>query len=160
TKDDRQVPMAWTCLYNVTTKQIEPMPQEMAEGSENSAPNDTGSAGDNAQGAADQSQQGQEHTTQNDSSQAAPTHESQDLEGEKFPATREQEITVENANELDLSDVRYAIFEMYARHNAEIHDAKMKKEFEKMPWYQPKPGFSFDNAEAEFSSVEKHNLDV
>jgi hypothetical protein len=29
-----------------------------------------------------------------------------------------------------------------------------------MPWYQPKPGFSFDDAELEFSSIEKHNLAV
>ena len=162
TKDDRQVPMAWTCLYDVKTKQIEPLPQEAAESpAEAKAPNESAPAPDNAQSAPDQSQEGQQETAQNgDSSQAAPAADTQDLEGEKFPATREQEITVENANELDLSDIRYAIFEMYARHDAEIHDAKMKKEFEKMPWYQPKAGFSFDDAEAEFSSIEKHNLEV
>jgi hypothetical protein len=134
----------------------------VAEGqAETNAPNEFAAAPDKAQRAPDQSQEGQQETAQNgDSSQAAPAADTQDLEGEKFPATREQEITVENANELDLSDIRYAIVEMYARHDAEIHDAKMKKEFEKMPWYQPKAGFSFDDAEAEFSSIEKHNLDV
>src|SRR5262249_19241386 len=139
TKDDRQLPIAWTCLYDVTTKQVEPLPQEVGEApAQQGAPNDT--ASNNTQSAPDESQQAQEETAQNGDNQAASGGDSQDLEGEKFPATREQEITVENAKELDLSDLRYAIFEMYARHNAEIHDARMKKEFEKMPWYQPKPG--------------------
>ncbi|HEY1583686.1 MAG TPA: YARHG domain-containing protein [Chthoniobacterales bacterium] len=158
TKDDRAVPVAWTCLYDVKTKQVEPSPDEVAEApaDENAAPNDSVAANNDAEQAPpDQTAPG------DDAAQAAPTGgDSQDLEGERFPATREQEITIENANELDADDIHYAIFEMFARHGAEIHDAKMKKVFADMPWYQPRAGFSFDDAELDFSDIEKHNIAV
>ena len=91
---------------------------------------------------------------------AAPAEATQELEGERFPATREEAVTMEDVNELELTDIRYAIFEMFARHGAEIHDAKMNKAFSQFAWYQQRTGVSFDDVEAEFTEVEKKNLAV
>jgi len=82
------------------------------------------------------------------------------MEGEKFPATREEPITIADANELELSDVRYAINEMFARHGANFKDAKTKKTFSAFSWYQPRADVTFDAIETEFSDVEKQNLAV
>ena len=157
TKGDSTFPMAWTCLYNVTTKQVEPTADEGAEGlpnqPENGAPNEITADNSNAPAA--------ENAGADEDNQAtAATDETQELEGEKFPATREEEITVQDANELELTDIKYAIFEMFARHGAEMHDSQMKKAFSEFPWYQPREGFTFDDAEKEFSDIEKHNVAV
>jgi len=150
-KDDTALPAAWTCVYDVTTKQVEPPPAE-AEGPANeaeaTAPNDSMDAQPVSAAATD-------------NAEAAPPAESPtEFEGEKFPATREEPITIADANELELSDVRYAINEMYARHGATFHDAKLKKTFSEFSWYQPRAGVTVDNVESEFSDVEKNNLAV
>src|SRR5262249_24894100 len=121
TKGEATLPMAWTCLYNVNTKQVEPTADEVAEGStesESAVPNDTVS--DNSNAPATESAQENEETQA-----TGAADQTQELEGEKFPATREEEITVQDANELELADIKYAIFEMFARHGAEMHDAQM-----------------------------------
>jgi hypothetical protein len=157
TKGDSALPMAWTCLYNVNTKRVEPTADEVAEGPQDQpgggAPNEMPTDNSNAPAA--------ENAAANEDTQATATGgETPELEGEKFPATREEEITVQDANELELADVKYAIFEMYARHGAEMHDAQMKKTFSQFSWYQPQEGLTFDQAEKEFSDIEKHNLGV
>ncbi|MGH9807909.1 MAG: YARHG domain-containing protein [Terriglobia bacterium] len=153
TKDDSVLPTAWSCVYDVSTRQVAPAPEEVAEGPADQS--ESAAAPDEATEAP------AENAATSDEAQAAPAgEESQDLEGEKFPATREEEITVADANELDLSDVRYAIFEMFARHGADMHDPKMKKAFSQFSWYQPREGVSFDDIEKEFSDVEKHNVEV
>ena len=158
------LPMAWTCLYDVNAKQLEPAEESVAEGSPNEVQSAAASAPEigapNEMVAGQEEQSAGENGDTPEQAQSAPVDEQQDLEGERFPATREQEITVADANELELADVKYAIFEMFARHGAEIHDHQMAQVFSKMPWYQAKPGLSFDDAETEFSEIEKHNLDV
>jgi hypothetical protein len=158
------LPVAWTCLYDVNAKQLEPAEEPVAEGPPSGNPpetsNETASGAPNEMVAGEDEQTGGENGEAAGETQSAPSDEQQDLEGERFPATRQQEITVAEADELDLVDVKYAIFEMFARHGAEIHDHQMAAAFSKMSWYQAKPGFSFDDAEAEFSEVEKHNLNV
>jgi len=157
TKDNTgQVPMAWTCVYDVAAKQIEPPADQVAEGPANEsmtgAPNEM-TTGDEAAPP--------ENAVTAENGEVAPAEdETQELEGEKFPATREQEITVADASELELADVKYAIYEMFARHGAQIDDAKMKAEFSQLSWYQPQEGLTFDEAEKEFSPIEKNNLDV
>ena len=146
-KGDTVLPEPWTCTYDVTTKQLEPPPAVVAEGpgdqSETSAPNE--------------SDETAATTDENESS--VPGEESTEFEGEKFPATREEPITVADANELELSDIRYAINEMLARHGANFHDASIKKTFSEFSWYQPRTDISADEIEkTEFSDVEKHNM--
>jgi hypothetical protein len=92
--------------------------------------------------------------------EAAPAEESSDLEGEKFPATREEPITTADANELELSDIRYAINEMLARHGANFKDARLRETFAGFSWYQPRTDLSLEEIENEFSDVEKHNIAV
>ncbi len=146
TKDDAALPEPWSCTYDVTTKQVEP-PAGVAEGPGNAAPNE----------AANESS---EETTTEGAEAAAPAEESSDFEGEKFAATREEPITMEDANELDLSDIRYAINEMLARHGANFKDAKTRKTFSEFSWYQPRTNVSLEDIESEFSEVEKDNIAV
>ena len=146
-----ELPVAWTCFYNVSTRQLEPAEEQTAQG-----PNENRSGAPEEMTGA----QAPENAAAENGESAAPNDQPQELEGEKFPATREQEITVADANELELADVKYAIFEMFARHGAPIDDSKMRETFSQFPWYQPRDGFTFDEAEKEFSDIEKHNLDV
>ncbi|HEY3661602.1 MAG TPA: YARHG domain-containing protein [Chthoniobacterales bacterium] len=146
-KDDTNLPEPWTCIYDVTTKQVEPPAEVASNEADNASPNESADAttetSETAEGEA-----------------AAPAEESNDLEGEKFPATREEEITVADANELELSDIRYAINEMLARHGANFKDAKVRATFADFSWYQPRTDVSMDDIEAEFSDVEKNNIAV
>src|SRR5207253_9586708 len=80
--------------------------------------------------------------------------------GERFTATREEPITIADGNELELSDIRYAINEMLARHGANFKDAKTKKTFSTFSWYQPRTDVSVDAVEKEFSDLEKQNIAV
>ena len=146
TKDNAALPEPWTCTYDVTTKQIEP-PPEVAEGPGDAAPNESAEATSDV-------------TAAQDTEAAPPAEQSQDLEGEKFPATREQPITIADANELELSDIRYAINEMLARHGAPFKDAKIRKTFAGFSWYQPRTDVSVEEIEKEFTDVEKHNFAV
>lgn len=145
-KNDTVLPEPWACIYDVTTKQIEPQ-MGMAEGAENAAPNESAEAPS-------------EMTGLQDGEAAAPAEESPELEGEQFPATREEQITVADANELELSDIRYAINEMLARHDANFKDARTRAAFAGFPWYQPRTDLSLEEIENEFSDVEKHNIAV
>jgi hypothetical protein len=63
-------------------------------------------------------------------------------------------------NESSLSEITYAINEMFARHGAEFKDKKVTKQFEQFSWYTPRPGLSLDEIETEFSDLEKQNLKV
>jgi hypothetical protein len=163
-KDNSALPIAWTCIYNVNTQSIEPAGNEVAEGPVGQEPDAQPNEAEG--GAPDEIATGPDEVNsvpvaENEQAEAtAPNEQGQELEGEKFPATREEEITVADANELELTDVKYAIFEMFARHGADIHDVQMRKAFSQFPWYEPRPGVSFDAAEEEFSDVEKHNLAV
>ena len=157
TKNSAAGPAAWSCLFDVKAKQVEPAAEEVAEG-----PQDQPENGAPAEMTSDESAgvTGEDSAAGEETGGAEADQPPQELEGEKFPATRQEEITVEDANELELADVKYAIFEMFARHGAEMQDAKMKATFSEFPWYQPQPGLSFDKAEKEFSEIEKHNLAV
>jgi YARHG domain len=83
-----------------------------------------------------------------------------ELPGERFPATRLDELTVPDVNESSLTDINYAINEMYARHGAEFKDRKIAREFSQLSWYQPRPGLGLDQIENEFSDLEKANVKV
>ena len=141
TKADTALPEPWTCIYDVTSKQVEP-PADVAGEPPNGPPNES------AEGASSESEG------------AGPVGESSDFEGEKFPATREEPITVADANELELSDIRYAIDEMLARHGADFKSAKTREIFAQFAWYQPRTDVSNEEIENEFSDVEKGNIAV
>ena len=101
----------------------------MAEGTETDAPNES-------------TETPTEMTGLQDGETEAPAEEEAGLEGEQFPATREQEIAMTDANELELSDLRYAINEMLARHGANFKDAKVRQTFAEFSWYEPRTDLS------------------
>lgn len=51
-------------------------------------------------------------------------------------------------------ETRYAINELYARHGYEFTDDEWREVFEEEPWYDPEPGKTQEQAEAEFSDEE------
>ena len=148
TPQNPDVPEPWRGTYDVASKQIEPAPDQPAptEMADNSANEQVSEQSDTV---AEDAQ----------SSETANTEENE-LPGERFPATRLDELTVSDVNESSLSDINYAINEMFARHGAEFKDKKVTKQFEQFPWYNPRPGLSFDEIETEFSDLEKQNLKV
>ncbi len=154
------VPEPWSCTYDVVSNQVEP--SASAEGSDNVAPEDS-TASPAPNDAADQNAIPQNEIPQGENAENASTDANEmdtQFPGEKFPATRQDALTVPDVNESSLSEISYAINEMYARHGLEFHDAKVAKEFAQFSWYQPRTGVSRDQIESEFSDVEKQNLKV
>jgi YARHG domain-containing protein len=148
--DQPDVPEPWSCTYDVVTQHVEPAPDQSTADLENAdaqPPDQNVTQPDGAQ---------QEVAQREDDTEQADT----ELPGEKFPATREEELAVPDVNESSLSDITYAINEMFARHGAEFKDKKVTKEFSQFPWYQPRPGSTYDQIEKEFSDLEKENLKV
>jgi hypothetical protein len=160
TRDNPDVPEPWSCSYDVASKQVEPTPDQPVAASAIA----NSSAGD--QDGATQEEGSEEETAAADSSakneQVADTDAADDTElpGEKFPATRLDQLTVPDVNESSLSEITYAINEMYARHGADFKDKKVADQFSEFSWYKPRPGVTLADAEVEFSDLEKQNLKV
>jgi hypothetical protein len=148
TPENPDVPEPWRCMYDVASKQIELAPDQAAvtQAAENSANEQVG----------EQS----ETIAENAENSETANPEDSEFPGEKFPATRLDELTVPDVNESSLSEITYAINEMFARHGAEFKDRKVTIQFEQFSWYKPRPGLSFDEIEPEFSDLEKQNLKV
>jgi hypothetical protein len=148
--DQPDVPEPWSCTYDAVTQHVEPAPDQSTADLEDAdaQPPDQNVAQPDA---------AQEQVAQQDGDNEQADTE---LPGEKFPATREDELAVPDVNESSLSDITYAINEMFARHGAEFKDKKVTKEFSQFSWYQPRPGVTYDQIEKEFSDLEKANLKV
>jgi hypothetical protein len=148
TPQNPDVPEPWRCTYDVASKQIEPAPDQPAptDVADNSANEQTSNQSD--------------EVGENVQNSETTNTEDNEFAGERFPATRLDELTVPDVNESSLSEITYAINEMFARHGAEFKDRKVTKEFEQFSWYKPRPGLSFDEIETEFSDLEKQNLKV
>jgi hypothetical protein len=148
TPQNPDVPEPWRCTYDVASKQIEPAPDQPA-------PTEMADNSTNEQ-ASDQSETVAENAQNSETANA----EDNEFPGERFPATRLDELTAPDVSDSSLSDITYAINEMFARHGAEFKDKKVTKQFEQFSWYTPRPGLSFDEIEPEFSDLEKQNLKV
>jgi hypothetical protein len=160
TRDNPDVPEPWSCAYDVGSKQVEPTPGQPVAAS---------AMADGATGDQDESQlratQEQEpavadSSAKNEQDANVDTAEAAELPGEKFPATRLDELAVPDVNESSLSEITYAINEMYARHGADFKDKRVADQFSEFSWYKPRPGVSLADAEVEFSDLEKQNLKV
>lgn len=162
--DNPDVPEPWSCTYDVASKQVEPTPDQPTVGPEMASASTANQDGNQS----DAEPSEQEGAADNPFSDSAPNSETDEAEvaesdeypGEKFPATRLDELAVPDVNESSLSDITYAINEMFARHGAEFKDKKATKQFSEFQWYKPRPGLTFDDIEKEFSDLEKENLKV
>jgi hypothetical protein len=148
TPQNPDVPEPWRCTYDVASKQVEPAPDQPAptEVADNSAN--------------EQISEQSDAVAENVQNSETANTEDNEFAGERFPGTRLDELTVPDVNESSLSDITYAINEMFARHGVEFKDKKITKQFEQFSWYKPRPGLSFDEIETEFSDLEKQNLKV
>ena len=158
--DKPDVPEPWSCSYDLASKQVEPAPDQpaaalaVADGSAGDQDNATPGEGPEDESAAAAS------SAQNNQDANVDTAEDTELPGEKFPATRLDELTVPDVNESSLSEITYAINEMYARHGADFKDKKVAEQFSEFSWYKRRPGVSSADVEVEFSDLEKQNLKV
>lgn len=80
------------------------------------------------------------------------------FQGERFPETRLRFLNVQDIHGWDSARLRDAINEMYARHGADFKDKKIKKYFQQFNWYHPRADKSYDDAETEFTEIEKVNV--
>ena len=170
TPDQPDVPEPWSCTYDLKSKQIEPVSgQPAVDPATLAAAQTQAEQADNEETAPAEDAAGNPFadnnaTTDADQSDATETGEEvaddNQFPGEKFPATRLDELTVPDVNESSLAEITYAINEMFARHGAEFKDKKVAKEFEQFPWYKPRPGVTYDTIENEFSELEKQNVKV
>ncbi|MEY2539597.1 MAG: hypothetical protein QOG67_3337 [Verrucomicrobiota bacterium] len=155
TADKPDVPEPWGCTYDVASKHVEPNPDQPVTGPEVAAGSPAESGGKDSAFA---------HVGETTGDQAAEGDGDEDegdtLPGEKFPTTREDQLTDADVNESSLEEVDYAINEMLARHGAEFKDAKTAREFSSFPWYESRPGVTYDQIEKEFSDLEKENFKV
>ncbi|PYK67341.1 MAG: hypothetical protein DME45_10375 [Verrucomicrobia bacterium] len=146
------------------SKQVDPIPDQPVAAS--AMANGSATDQDDSQLRAPQEQEPEQETAAADSSAKneqdanMDTADDTELPGEKFPATRLDELTVPDVNESSLSEVIYAINEMYARHGAEFKDKNVAGQFSEFSWYKRRPGVTLADAEGEFSDLEKQNLKV
>jgi hypothetical protein len=127
----------WNCAYDVTTHQLRGA-EELNNVEENGATEDIDTEGPEDGVALD--------------ALAQP--------GERFPATRLQDLSVPDVSEASLDDIRYALNEMFARHGFDFGDVELKQQFANAPWYQPRPGVSQQQIIDEFTPRERANLEV
>jgi len=154
------VPEPWDCTYNLVSKQVEAVAGQPTAGAgsndsalvnrDESEP-DTGS---------NQPAEAEQTSVANADAGNNEMAEGDEYPGEKFPATRLDEMTVPDVNESDLSEINYAINEMLARHGSEFKDKNIAKQFSQFSWYKPRPGLTTKEIEQEFSDLEKENLKV
>jgi YARHG domain len=150
--NNQEVPAPWSCTYDVASQQVEPVNAAASDQSEQT----TSSAAPDAQPVASGNNPFADGA--GDSQAQADGTAEEELPGERFPATRLDELTVPDVNESSVEEINYAVNEMYARHGAQFKDKKTGKEFSEFAWYTPNKTQS--NAEQEFSDLEKQNLKV
>ena len=162
--DNPDVPEPWSCSYDLASKHVEPTPDQPVAAS--AMANGPTRDQDDSQLGATQEQGPEQESAAADSSAINEQDANMDtaadaeLPGEKFPATRLDELTVPDVNESSLSEITYAINEMYARHGADFKDKKVAEQFSEFSWYKRRPGVTSADAEEEFSDLEKQNLKV
>ncbi len=82
------------------------------------------------------------------------------LDGERFSATRMEDLGEDYASNLSDADLRYAINEMYARYGLTFHDKSLQSRFETTTWYHPNDKWTIGQVKAAFSKRERDNLDA
>jgi YARHG domain len=162
TPDNPDVPEPWRCTYDVVSKQVQPAPDQPAPGTSLADVYGENSSNDQVGAAAEQTSDGPAASQIADDVENTEADVADDdaYPGERFPATRLDELTVPDVNESSLDDITYAINEMFARHGADFKDKKVAQEFSQFDWYNSRPGVSLTEVKDEFSDLEKENLKV
>ena len=136
TRDNPDVPEPWNCSYDIVSKQVEPAPDQPAPGVNTAAADQQGAdVGSPAEGP-QQEITSENHAPEGAQDSQAETENDVELAGERFPATRLDELTVPDVNESSLADINYAINEMSRAACAEFKDRKIAKEFSELSWYK------------------------
>jgi flagellar biosynthesis GTPase FlhF len=81
------------------------------------------------------------------------------LDGERFPQTRNRLINDNEAAGMDFSELRYAINEVYARYGFGFSKSPaIRKRFNQFGWYRPNEQITMDQIDATMTSAEHANI--
>lgn len=79
--------------------------------------------------------------------------------GERYPQTRFRLLTADDLQGKSLTDLRYEINEVYARHGASFSNTPdIQQQFQKFSWYHPDPSISLSDIDWSMSDIEKQNI--
>jgi hypothetical protein len=160
TRENPDVPEPWSCAYDLESKQVEPTLDQPVAASAVANVSTAGQDGATQEEGTEEEPVAAYSSANNNQVSDTGTADDTELPGEKFPATRLDELTVPDVNESSLGEITYAINEMYARHGAEFKDKRVAEQFSEFSWYKPRPGVTLADAEVEFTDLEKQNLKV
>lgn len=88
------------------------------------------------------------------------THDTNPLDGERFPQTRMEDVDQDFTSNLSDEDLRYAINEMYARYGMTFKNKSLQSQFEQTSWYHPDDKWTMPQVKAAFSKRELDNLNL
>src|ERR1700693_370538 len=82
-----------------------------------------------------------------------------DFSGERYQETRTRALTADEISHWSLTNIRYAIEEIYARRGADFSDEPdVRKRFSKFAWYKPRTGVADEQINTELSDIERQNV--
>ena len=80
------------------------------------------------------------------------------LKGERFPQTRMRVLTVPEIENWPVTDLQYAINEIFARHGAPFADPAVQKHFRQFDWYHEQSRLTYEQIEASLPEPERSNV--
>ncbi len=83
--------------------------------------------------------------------------------GRKFLELSERVLIKEDAEKLSLSQIRYAINELYASYGYPFENSKateIRKHFSQFPWFRPESGLKMEVIDTRMTAIEKRNIEV
>ena len=83
--------------------------------------------------------------------------EEKDTDGMIFPDSDTTRLKAADLEDMDIDDLKMALYEIYARHGYIFHNEDTQKQFEKYNWYEPTIDPDDWNAEDELSKIELAN---
>jgi YARHG domain len=151
TDADDSVPPPWRCMVDVASKEIDVTPEAIQAFNDQQAQ----MSGVTPSGGAFSGQQVPS------ASQTSSKPLEGDFSGERYPETRTRSLSADDISHWSLSNVRYAIEEIYARHGATFNDKPdVRKQFSKFAWYKPRADVSIEQIKSELSELERQNIET
>jgi hypothetical protein len=81
------------------------------------------------------------------------------LVGERYPQTRLRLLSADDLKGMSVTQLRYAINEVYARYGAPFsNNPDIRRQFQKFSWYHPNPNITISDIDQSMSEIEKENI--
>lgn len=86
-----------------------------------------------------------------------------DMTGRKYPELSLKVISAEEAGALSLSQIRYAINELYGVYGYPFENSsasEIRKHFSQFPWFKPVAGLKMEEIDTRMTATEKRNIEI